>query len=196
MLASESCTTTSSHFLLQAQLQPTPQPIDTPAIHLRISLNLSSEPSISLLYLSTPNMLRSTVTRALPRSSSLLARPAVCVPTQQRFASAHAISNPTLANIEKRWEAMPPQEQAELWMALRDRMKANWSELTLQEKKAGMALCGSLRISIYILRAQIASGGKIESNVDSDLLTGLQQQRTTSPSVLTVPEPSPLQVKA
>ncbi|KAG0648159.1 Cytochrome c oxidase polypeptide V [Hyphodiscus hymeniophilus] len=50
---------------------------------------------------------------------------------------AHAISNPTLANIEKRWEGMPPQEQADLWMALRDRMKANWAELTVQEKKAG-----------------------------------------------------------
>ncbi|KAK2624186.1 hypothetical protein QTJ16_006136 [Diplocarpon rosae] len=55
-------------------------------------------------------------------------------PAQRR--AAHAISNPTLANIEKRWEAMPPQEQADLWMALRDRMKANWAELTLQEKKA------------------------------------------------------------
>lgn len=52
--------------------------------------------------------------------------------------AAHAISNPTLANIEKRWEVMPPQEQAELWMALRDRMKVgNWAELTQQEKKAG-----------------------------------------------------------
>lgn len=51
---------------------------------------------------------------------------------------AHAISNPTLANIEKRWEAMPPQEQADLWMALRDRMKTNWAELTVQEKKAGL----------------------------------------------------------
>ncbi|KAI0965992.1 cytochrome c oxidase subunit IV family [Xylaria arbuscula] len=51
-------------------------------------------------------------------------------------ASTHAISNPTLANIEKRWEGLPPTEQAELWMALRDRMKGNWAELTLQEKKA------------------------------------------------------------
>jgi cytochrome c oxidase subunit 4 len=58
------------------------------------------------------------------------------VPTQQ-VRCAHAISNPTLANIEKRWEAMPPQEQADLWMALRDRMKVDWNELTLQEKKAG-----------------------------------------------------------
>jgi cytochrome c oxidase subunit 4 len=56
----------------------------------------------------------------------------------QQVRCAHAISNPTLANIEKRWEAMPPQEQADLWMALRDRMKVNWNELTVQEKKAGM----------------------------------------------------------
>ncbi|TVY44128.1 Cytochrome c oxidase polypeptide 5, mitochondrial [Lachnellula cervina] len=53
-----------------------------------------------------------------------------------RAVHAHAISNPTLAGIEKRWEAMPPQEQADLWMQLRDRMKVNWAELTLQEKKA------------------------------------------------------------
>ncbi|MCJ1354244.1 MAG: Cytochrome c oxidase subunit 5A [Icmadophila ericetorum] len=55
---------------------------------------------------------------------------------QTRSASAHAISNPTLAGIEKRWEQMAPQEQAELWMALRDRMRVDWHELTLQEKKA------------------------------------------------------------
>ena len=59
---------------------------------------------------------------------------------QKRGMAEHAISNPTLANIEKRWEEMPPQEQADLWMALRDRMKTNWAELTLQEKKAGMFL--------------------------------------------------------
>jgi cytochrome c oxidase subunit 4 len=82
-------------------------------------------------------MLRTTVARALP-SSSRVVRPAACVYAQQRAASSHAISNPTLANIEKRWESMPPQEQAELWMQLRDRMKTDWSELTLQEKKAGM----------------------------------------------------------
>ncbi|KAH9898670.1 cytochrome c oxidase subunit IV [Xylariomycetidae sp. FL2044] len=53
-----------------------------------------------------------------------------------RAAASTAISNPTLANIEKRWEGMPSTEQAELWMALRDRMKENWAELTVQEKKA------------------------------------------------------------
>jgi cytochrome c oxidase subunit 4 len=79
-------------------------------------------------------MLRTSLLRAgaAPRASIVRSVPAV----QQR--QAHAISNPTLANIEKRWEGMPPQEQADLWMALRDRMKANWAELTLQEKKAGM----------------------------------------------------------
>jgi cytochrome c oxidase subunit 4 len=65
--------------------------------------------------------------------------------SQSQVRSAHAISNPTLAGIEKRWEAMPPQEQAELWMQLRDRMKVDWNEMTLQEKKAGMdrsRVCG------------------------------------------------------
>lgn len=60
---------------------------------------------------------------------------------QQRrhaHANAHAISNPRLANIEKRWEQMAPQEQAELWMDLRDRMKSDWHDLTWMEKKAGM----------------------------------------------------------
>jgi cytochrome c oxidase subunit 4 len=83
--------------------------------------------------------------RVIPRSSTLrVVRPATAAftrsftSTQPNLAAAHAISNPTLADIEKRWEGMPPQEQADLWMALRDRMKTNWSELTLQEKKAGM----------------------------------------------------------
>jgi cytochrome c oxidase subunit 4 len=80
----------------------------------------------------TPALLRS----ALPTTSRISTRAAVSQFQQTR--QAHAISNPTLANIEKRWEAMPPQEQADLWMALRDRMSADWNELTLQEKKAGM----------------------------------------------------------
>jgi cytochrome c oxidase subunit 4 len=80
----------------------------------------------------TPALIRS----ALPTASRVSTR---AVASQfQQTRQAHAISNPTLANIEKRWEAMPPQEQAELWMALRDRMSADWNELTLQEKKAGM----------------------------------------------------------
>jgi hypothetical protein len=85
-------------------------------------------------------MLRTSLLR-LPTTASTssirIAAPRVLAAQQCRHA--HAISNPTLANIEKRWEAMPPQEQADLWMALRDRMKADWNELTLQEKKAGMS---------------------------------------------------------
>ncbi|KAH8781829.1 mitochondrial cytochrome c oxidase-like protein subunit V [Hyaloscypha finlandica] len=76
-------------------------------------------------------MLRTSLIRAAPRASIVRSLPAV---QQQR--QAHAISSPTLVNIEKRWEGMPPQEQADLWMALRDRMKVNWGELTVQEKKA------------------------------------------------------------
>jgi cytochrome c oxidase subunit 4 len=75
----------------------------------------------------------SSLLRAGARVSSVRTS-TVIVP--RAAASTNAISNPTLANIEKRWEGMPPTEQAELWMALRDRMKENWAELTLQEKRA------------------------------------------------------------
>ncbi|KAH7393019.1 cytochrome c oxidase subunit IV-domain-containing protein [Pyrenochaeta sp. MPI-SDFR-AT-0127] len=90
-------------------------------------------------------MLRSSVVRASRSSAAVIpssatrtalprAAPVACQLQQTR--QAHAISNPTLANIEKRWEEMPPQEQADLWMSLRDRMKTDWKELTMQEKKA------------------------------------------------------------
>ncbi|KAL2112067.1 hypothetical protein VUR80DRAFT_8642 [Thermomyces stellatus] len=55
---------------------------------------------------------------------------------QVRGNATRALSNPTLNNIEKRWESMPLQEQAELWMALRDRMQGSWKDLTTQEKRA------------------------------------------------------------
>ncbi|KAI9825221.1 MAG: Cytochrome c oxidase subunit 5A [Thelocarpon impressellum] len=86
-------------------------------------------------------MLRSSLLRA-SKPASVLSHGSRAGPTcvyageRQQRRAAHAISNPTLANIEKRWEAMPPQEQAELWMQLRDRMKNAWPEMTLQEKKA------------------------------------------------------------
>ena len=68
-------------------------------------------------------------------------RPREAMPGQQiRQATTHAISNPVLADIEKRWEDMPPQEQANLWMSLRDRMKVDWHDLTMNEKKAGQCL--------------------------------------------------------
>jgi cytochrome c oxidase subunit 4 len=79
-----------------------------------------------------------TVSRAVPRTTAAIrAAPVAVNSLQTRAASDHAISNPTLASIEKRWEGMPPQEQAELWMQLRDRMKVDWHQMTLQEKKAG-----------------------------------------------------------
>jgi hypothetical protein len=78
------------------------------------------------------------------------------IPQPQQTRSAHAISNPTLAGIEKRWEAMPPQEQAELWMQLRDRMKVDWTEMTLQEKKAGALRPTHYLTMAYLLRALMA----------------------------------------
>jgi len=78
-------------------------------------------------------MFRTSLTRAV--RPAVVGRSGIAAQVQRR--QAHAISNPTLASIEKRWEGMPPQEQADLWMALRDRMKVNWAEMTLQEKKAG-----------------------------------------------------------
>ncbi len=101
-------------------------------------------------------MLRTSIARAtaasrIVRPTSLAFRPATAalLPSTtetKRCASAHAISNPTLADIEKRWENLPLQEQADLWMALRDRMKSPWGELTLQEKKAGMCFCPPLSV--------------------------------------------------
>lgn len=69
----------------------------------------------------------------LARHRAAAAAPAV---VQSRNNSSYAVSNVTLADIEKRWEFMPPSEQAELWMQLRDRMKGSWVGLTAQEKRA------------------------------------------------------------
>ena len=124
--------------------------------------------SIFDLHLTVNTMLRSSTLRACNSASSALsstfvhrasriariARPTACL-FQQSSRQAHAISNPTLANIEKRWEEMPPQEQADLWMQLRDRMKVDWHEMTLQEKKAGM-LEFTLR---KVMDSSVATGG-------------------------------------
>ena len=117
---------------------------------------------------SLPSSPLMTMLRSLPRAgnSSLYLRPclrttaslsrspkAACTVVIQQHqtrpaSTGHAISNPTLAGIEKRWEEMPPQEQADLWMALRDRMKIDWHDLTLQEKKAGGCSCSILEWSM------------------------------------------------
>ncbi|KAI5787127.1 mitochondrial cytochrome c oxidase-like protein subunit V [Geopyxis carbonaria] len=89
-------------------------------------------------------MLRSSILRAsklavAPTSTNTaLARnvPAIATAMQSRNNGSYAVSNVTLTDLEKRWETMAPNEQAELWMQLRDRMKGSWAELTLQEKKA------------------------------------------------------------
>ncbi|PNY23175.1 Cytochrome c oxidase polypeptide 5, mitochondrial, partial [Tolypocladium capitatum] len=91
--------------------------LQTPIRHLAISPKMLRTPASSLL--------RKCLVRSVPAA------------TASRASSTQTISNPTLANIEKRWEGMPLQEQADLWMALRDRMKGSWAELTVQEKKAG-----------------------------------------------------------
>lgn len=86
-------------------------------------------------------MLRYSFLRASRLASGVSATPssglraATAVISQSRGVS-HAVSNVTLTDIEKRWESMPPSEQADLWMSLRDRMKGSWGELTVQEKKA------------------------------------------------------------
>lgn len=91
------------------------------------------------------NSVRSYQTTAARLAPSFSATHHAPMTSQSQSRSAHAISNPTLAGIEKRWEGMPPQEQAELWMQLRDRMKVPWHEMTLQEKKAGMFTFTSCR---------------------------------------------------
>jgi hypothetical protein len=106
----------------------------------------------------TPALLRS----ALPTTSRVSTRSAAAAASRfQQTRQAHAISNPTLANIEKRWEAMPPQEQAELWMALRDRMSADWNELTLQEKKAGMFGIPPIRVRGNVAMCMMWSAGSM-----------------------------------
>lgn len=79
---------------------------------------------------------RHTVRLLRPSMACLNVRPATNEQRRGVAATAHAIANPKLVHIEKRWEAMQPEEQAELWMELRDRMKLDWQEMTWQEKKA------------------------------------------------------------
>jgi len=84
----------------------------------------------SSLFRACPSTSRAIVSRAIFSAPRYLSK------RNASTAPTHAVSAPMLADIEKRWERMPPQEQAELWMALRDRMKGSWADLTLQEKKA------------------------------------------------------------
>ena len=120
-----------------------PPPIGAPTAALGDSHTLLELPTPTTLHSLATMLLRTTLARAPKLSATVGSRHAIRSPAaaclhQQKRYQQHAISNPTLANIEQRWESMPPQEQADLWMALRDRMKKDWNEMTMQEKKAGM----------------------------------------------------------
>ena len=78
--------------------------------------------------------------------------------------TAHAIPNPTLAGIEKRWEHMPPQEQAVLWMQLRDRMTVDWHEMTFQEKKVGTSQ-SFLYYDLKITRPRLGANEAARSSI-------------------------------
>ena len=113
----------------------------------KLSLLSAPFPATTMLRITSfSRSVSSSTTRQIPRAlnTSIVCRRQ----STEQTRKAHAISNPTLANIEKRWEAMPPQEQADLWMALRDRMKVDWNEMTLAEKKAGMCL---VSLSCFLL---------------------------------------------
>jgi len=114
----------------------------------------------------------SAIPSTATRQAARLSRPASIVCVQQQTRQAHAISNPTLANIEKRWEDLPPQEQADLWMSLRDRMTVDWKEMTLQEKKAAYWIAfgphgpralappgETTKVILYTILGIVASGG-------------------------------------
>ena len=61
----------------------------------------------------------------------------------QTLRAASTISTPALVNLERRWPEMSTDEQAELLGKLIERQKDPWTELSHEEKKAGMccALC-------------------------------------------------------
>lgn len=157
------------------------------------------------------NLPRTTILAAVPcqsknstsSTSSLPPRPAACrkfsTATQRKDSATaaeppsvaaqhgHAVSNPTLANIEKRWENMPPQEQAELWMALRDRMTVDWHDMTLQEKRAcecffpllflgdTFAVAPALFVSLACgCACQSAGSFQVHDNVRDTLASGIR----------------------
>lgn len=68
-------------------------------------------------------------------ASTSASRPVAVSPSAAR--SVDPLGPQLLSGIEERWEEIHPQEQAEVWMNLRDRMKGNWKELSASERKAG-----------------------------------------------------------
>ena len=130
----------SSSQRAQAPIGPRLLPAGGLDSYHRLAAALSTLPAVRMLRSSIQRASRSTSIRTPTTALNAARAPLVSshiYQSQQTRNSTHAISNPTLANIESRWELMPPQEQADLWMALRDRMKTDWHELTVPEKKAG-----------------------------------------------------------
>lgn len=78
-------------------------------------------------------MLR-TVSFAARPASNVVAR--LGATTALRHSSSKAISNPTLMNLEERWETMTEEERGDIISQLAERQKGSWTELTQQEKKA------------------------------------------------------------
>lgn len=62
------------------------------------------------------------------------ARQSLVRATQVRHA--HAISTPTIINLESRWEKMTVEEQEDIISQLTERQKGPWNELTTNEKRA------------------------------------------------------------
>lgn len=62
------------------------------------------------------------------------ARQSLVRATQVRHA--HAISTPTIINLESRWEKMTVEEQEDIISQLVERQKGPWQELTINEKRA------------------------------------------------------------
>ncbi|ODV93006.1 hypothetical protein PACTADRAFT_52208 [Pachysolen tannophilus NRRL Y-2460] len=61
------------------------------------------------------------------------------IPTLQRaigIRNVSALSNATVAHLEKRWESLPDVDQKEIISKLSERQKLPWKELTPSEKKA------------------------------------------------------------
>ncbi|CCE63606.1 hypothetical protein TPHA_0F01210 [Tetrapisispora phaffii CBS 4417] len=55
---------------------------------------------------------------------------------QRRLIQSHALSKASIAELQNRWESMPPSEQNSIVSKLAARQKLPWTQLTEEEKKA------------------------------------------------------------
>lgn len=69
-------------------------------------------------------------------ASLTMAKAAAASTVGSRRMVSHAISNPTLMNLDQRWEAMGEEERSDIIGQLSERQKGDWKELTEAEKKA------------------------------------------------------------